>query len=81
MKPYRLGPHEKRTIVGDWNKRVWIRRSQMLFLNPPFCWLYQEKGGGPVLKGETSFGKLSGIQFHVGTWQVFLSWRKPGAST
>jgi hypothetical protein len=68
--------HEKRTIIGAWDKRVWLRRARM-FLMPRFCWLYSEKGGGAVLKGQTSWRKLCGIQFHVGTWQLFLSWRKP----
>lgn len=74
MKRYRLGEHEKRTIVGDWDKRLWIRRTRF-FLTPPLCLLYLEKDGSPVLKDETSWRKIVGFQFRVGTWQVFLSWR------
>lgn len=76
MKPYRLGMHEKRTLLGGWNKRVWIRRAGM-FLTPPFCLLHTRKGGGPVLRGEGTWRTVSGIQFHVGSYQAFLSWRKP----
>lgn len=76
MKPYRLALHEKRTIIGAWDKRVWVRRART-FLTPPFCLLYTEPGGGPVLKGETSWRKLSGFQVRMGTWQFWLSWRRP----
>lgn len=76
MKSYKLKPHEKRTIIGKWDRRIWVRRSTM-FLVPAFCWLYAERGGGPVLRGQESWRKLCGIQFHIGTWQFFLSWRKP----
>lgn len=75
-KPFKLKPHEKRTIIGAWDKRIWVRRANT-FLTPPFCFLFTEKGGGPVLKDDTSWRKLSGIQFHIGTWQFFLSWKKP----
>jgi hypothetical protein len=76
MKPYKLKPHEKRDIVGGWDKRIWVRRARTSLV-PPFCWLFAEEGGGPVLKGDTSWRKLSGIQFRFGTWQFWLSWRKP----
>lgn len=75
MKPYRLAQHEKLSVLGDCNKPVWIRRSTM-FLCPPVCWIYAEKGGGPVLVTETSWRKISGVQVHVGTWQAWLHWRR-----
>lgn len=74
-KPYRLAPHEKRTIVGGWDKPVWVRRAQV-FLVPHFCWLYAEKDGGPVLVGQTKWAKWNGVQWHVGTWQVWLQFRR-----
>lgn len=76
MKSYRLGLHEKRDIVGNWDKPVWIRRSRHLFLHPHFCWVYKEKNGHAVLRWEVSWRKISGFQVHLGTWQLFVQWRR-----
>lgn len=72
---YRLEKHEKRDIAGGWDKFFWIRRARM-FLVPPLCWIYAEKNGGPVLKEEAHWQKISGFQVHVGTWQLWLHWRR-----
>lgn len=77
MKPYRLRPHEKRTILGDWDRWIWVRRTT-LFLVPRVCWVQAEKDGSPVLLDEGSWRKISGFQVHCGTWQVWLQWRRWG---
>lgn len=74
MKPYRLGEHEKRTIVGDWDRGLWIRRSR-LHLTPPVCWIHATSSGRPVLCGETSWRTIRGVQARVGTWQVWVQWK------
>ena len=75
MKPYRLAPHEKRDIIGGVFSWIWVRRATW-FLTPRVCWLYNEKGGGPVLVDEVHWRKISGFQVRAGTWQMFLQWRR-----
>lgn len=75
MKRKPLGQHEKRTVVGNWNRWIWVRRAR-LFLVPPLCWIQAEKDGGPVLVTESSWRKISGLQMHVGTWQIWVKWRR-----
>lgn len=43
---------------------------------PGFVWLYAEKGGGPVLKGEASWGKISGFLFHNKQGHYTVSFRR-----
>ena len=80
MKTYRLKPFEKREIVGGWDKPIWLRRTNT-FIVPWFCWVQAEKGGGPVLIDDASWRKISGLQVHVGTWQLWIHWRRWGGKS
>lgn len=77
-KPYKLKPHEKRDVIGRWDDWLWVRRATM-FMVPHLCWIYVEPDGGPVLLGEESWRKISGIQFHIGTWQMWMHFRRWGS--
>lgn len=78
MKRKPLGQHEKRDVLGAWDSWIWVRRAHT-FLVPHVCWLYAERKGGPVLKEGVHWRKISGFQVHVGTWQLWLLWRRWGS--
>lgn len=66
--------HEWYTLVGGRDKWLWIRRTHYSPMRR-VCWMHS-KDGGPVLKGQSSWRTISGIQVRVGTYQVIVSWRE-----
>ncbi len=50
------------------------RRSFLLRLGAG--WSYAEKGGGPCLKGDTSWRKINGVWINTPWWNLWLEFRR-----
>lgn len=68
MKVFTTKPSGDNAVVSFQRKRIAVLRR--------FEWLHAHKGGGPVLRGESSWRTVCGAVIQGTTWHLIVQFRR-----
>lgn len=62
--------------VGTYGRSPIVIRRKIISIYPCFTFIYGDRDGAPILKGEPRLPNVSGFLVHCRTWQVQVQFRR-----
>lgn len=62
--------------VGTYGRSPIVIRRKTISIYPRFTFIYGDRDGAPILKGEPTLPNVTGLLVRVRTWQVQVQFRR-----